>query len=177
MPLPRGLTRFVAGAVLLSSAACGKGDGSGDKAIADTTSTPIAPPATTPAAAPGGSTAAAGSIALADVAGTWKMSAVPTTGADKTPTLYTLTATGEPGGWKVVFANGLTQTPRVSALGDSIVFDMGPYPSVRRKGVTVTTHSLLRKQGDKLVGTVTAHYAGAGADSVVTLKSEGTKGP
>jgi hypothetical protein len=173
MPLPSGFARVAPVLALFALAACSKSE----KSIADTTSTPIAPPSTTPAAAPGGSTSAAGSIALADVAGTWKMRSVPTTGSDTAPTLSTLTATGEAGGWRMVFGNGLTQTPRVTAVGDSIVFDMGPYQSVRRKGVSVTTHGILRKQGDRLVGTIVAHYAGVGADSVVTLRTEGTKGP
>ena len=120
---------------------------------------------------------ATSSIALADVAGTWKVRAVPTTGTDKTPTDYTLTATGEPTGWKVTFANGQVVTPTVTASGDSIIVDMGPFPSVRRKGVTVTTHSVSRKQGDKLIGTTVAHDNTKGADSVVTLTLDGTKTP
>jgi hypothetical protein len=173
MPLPSGVTRVAPVLALLALAACSRSE----KSIADTTSTPIAPPSSTPAATAGGSTSAAGSIALADVAGTWKMRSVPTTGADTSPTLSTLTATGEAGGWKMVFGNGLTQAIRVTAVGDSIIYDMGPYQSVRRKGVSVTTHGVLRKQGDKLVGTIVAHYASVGPDSVVTLRSEGTKAP
>jgi hypothetical protein len=162
-------------ALALSLAACGKSDKSSEKAIADTTSTPITPVVTTPAAAPGGSTAGAGSLALADVAGTWKMRTVPTSGSDTSPTLSTLTASGEAGGWKMKFANGLTVTARVTSMADSIVYEIGPYQSVRRKGVTVTTRGVLRKAGDKLVGTLVAHYTGGGPDSVVTMRSEGTK--
>lgn len=149
-------------------AACAKSD----KTIADTTSTPV-----TPVGAESQGTVATSSIALADVAGTWKVHAVPTTGTDKTPTDYTLTATGEPTGWKVTFANGQTVTPTVTASGDSIIVDMGPFPSVRRKGMKVTTHSVTRKQGDMLVGTTVAHYDTKGADSVVTLTLEGKKAP
>jgi hypothetical protein len=41
----------------------------------------------------------------------------------------------------------------------------------------VTTHGVYRKDGDKLVGRVTAHYATKGADSVLVLRSEGTRAP
>jgi hypothetical protein len=35
----------------------------------------------------------------------------------------------------------------------------------------------MRKEGDKLVGTTTAHYQIKGADSVLTLRSEATRAP
>ena len=53
--------------------------------------------------------------------------------------------------------------------------DAGPYESVLRKGVKVTTHSVFRLQDGKLVGTTVAHYAIKGADSVRNLRSEGTR--
>jgi hypothetical protein len=37
------------------------------------------------------------------------------------------------------------------------------------------TESVFRLQNGKLVGTTTAHYTKSGADSVLVLKSEGTK--
>jgi hypothetical protein len=43
--------------------------------------------------------------------------------------------------------------------------------------VKVTTTSVYRLQGDKLVGTTVAHYQTKGADSVLHLQSMGTKGP
>lgn len=149
-------------------AACAKTE----KAPADTVS--AAMPAPTTATAAG---AMATPITLADVAGTWKMRATPTSGADMTTTDYTLVATAEPGGWKATYANGMVVPARVSAAGDSIIFDMGPYKSVRRKGVDVTTHGVFRKQGDKLVGTTKAHYNVKTADSTLTLSVEGTKAP
>ena len=168
MPLPRG-TQLAIVVAVLSLGACTKAE----KPVADTLSTAMAPVASpTPA---GGSMSGAPSIALADVAGTWKVHSVPTSGRDTSPTNYTMTATGEPNGWKIEFANGLVVVPRVTTSGDSIIYDMGPYQSVRRKGVQVTTHGVLHKQGDKLVGTVVAHYMGGGADSVITLRGEGTK--
>ena len=151
-------------------AACAKTD----KTVADTTSTAMQPAGTTATA----SGAMAGTpIALADVAGTWKMRAVPTSGSDMTPTEYTLVATGEPGGWKATFANGLAVPVRVTPAGDSITFEMGPYKSIRRKGVDVTTRGVFRKQGDKMVGHATAHYNVKTADSTLMLNVEGTKAP
>ena len=143
-----------------------------EKAPADTVS--AAMPAPTTATASG---AMATPITLADVAGTWKMRAVPTSGADMTPTEYTLVATAEPGGWKATFANGLAVPVRVTTGGDSLMFEMGPYKSVRRKGVDVMTRGVFRKQGDKMVGHSSAHYSVKTADSVLMLNVEGTKAP
>jgi hypothetical protein len=51
----------------------------------------------------------------------------------------------------------------------------GPYPSVRRKGVQVTTDGVMRLQAGSLVGTNTAHYKVKTADSVLVLNTTGTK--
>ena len=64
---------------------------------------------------------------------------------------------------------------RVTVSGDSIMTATGPYESVLRKGVQVTTDGVLRKQDGKLVGISTAHYRTAGADSVVRLRIEMTR--
>jgi hypothetical protein len=61
--------------------------------------------------------------------------------------------------------------------GDSLISKTGTFASQRRKGVKVMTESAFRIQGGKLVGTSVAHYAGAGADSVLRLRTEGTKMP
>ena len=114
-------------------------------------------------------------IVLADLAGTWKFRAVPTSGTDTTATEYTLNATADK--WTNTYANGLKVPVNVTASGDSLITDSGPYASVRRKGVQVTTHGVFRKEGDKLVGTTTAHYKTKGADSVLTLRAEGTRTP
>jgi hypothetical protein len=55
------------------------------------------------------------------------------------------------------------------------VADAGPYESVLRKRLKVTTHSVFRLQEGKLVGTTAAHYTTKGADSVRNLRSEGTR--
>jgi hypothetical protein len=53
----------------------------------------------------------------------------------------------------------------------------GTFASQRRKGVKVTTEGSVKVQNGKLVGTTVAHYAKAGADSVLRLHVEGTKMP
>jgi hypothetical protein len=132
--------------------------------------------AVAPAVAPA-APAAPAAIVLADIAGKWNVVAVPTTG-DTTPTKFVLTVAATPDGFTQTYANGLVVKPKVVVDADSIVSDAGPYASVRRKGVKVVTHSVMRKEGDKLVGTSTAHYQGVkGADSVLTLRTEGTRAP
>ncbi|NUR36355.1 MAG: hypothetical protein HOQ30_20365 [Gemmatimonadaceae bacterium] len=150
---------------------CAKADNKADSAAA--VSAASTPATTTTAAA-----TMPAPIALADVAGTWKVRAVPTSGSDTAATETTLTATSTTEGWSTKFANGLVVPQKVTVAGDSIVTESAaPYKSVRRKGVTVTTRGVYRKEGDKLVGTVTAHYTVKGPDSVMVLRSEATKQP
>lgn len=113
-------------------------------------------------------------ISLDDVAGTWDMRAVPVSG-DTTATVYQLNATPE--GWTFIFTDREPVDVTVQIEGDNIVADAGPYESVRRPGVMVTTHGVWRLEGDRLVGDVTAHYTTEGADSVLQLNSEGTRAP
>ena len=61
--------------------------------------------------------------------------------------------------------------------GDSLISKTGMFASQRRKNVKVMTENAFKIQGGKLVGTTIAHYAGAGADSVLRLQTEGTKMP
>jgi hypothetical protein len=112
---------------------------------------------------------------LADAAGTWNVRSVPEAG-DTTPTTYVLTATAD-SAWKIAFPSGLVVPAHAMAAGDSIVAQAGPFASQRRKGVQVTTETVLRRVGDRLVGTTVAHYKTAGADSVLRLRVEGTRAP
>ena len=148
-------------------AACGKSE----QAAADSAAAAAAaaPPAAAPAPAP--------ALSLADVAGKWQMTAVPESGTDTTTTKYVLTATADTTGWDITFPSGLKVPLKVSAAGDSVYSKTGTFASQRRKGVKVMTESSLRLQAGKLVGTSIAHYAGAGADSVLRLRVEGTKMP
>jgi len=114
------------------------------------------------------------SVNLADVAGKWNMRSVPTTG-DTTATTYVLTATSNTSGWTITFPGRASIPASVSVDGDSIMIDAGPFPSVRRKGVQVTTNGVTRLQGGNLVGSNTAHYKVKTADSVLTLTTTGTR--
>jgi hypothetical protein len=149
----------------LALAACGGGDTEGtDTAMGDTAG--MVAPMPAPAA-----------LSLADVAGRWNMRAVPESG-DTTPTMYVLTATADTTGWTITFPNREPVPTRVVAVaGDSVVTETGPYESARRRGVQVTTQAVFRMMGDSLVGTTVAHYRTTGADSVLRLRSSGTKAP
>ncbi len=121
--------------------------------------------------------AAPAPISLGAVAGRWDMRAVPESG-DTTATTYVMTATADSTGWMMAFPDRAPVKLRlVSVGGDSIVAEAGPYASVRRRGVQVTTHSVMRMQGDRLVGHTTAHYKTTGPDSVLQLRTEGTRRP
>ncbi|MEO7712862.1 MAG: hypothetical protein ABIV10_08090 [Gemmatimonadaceae bacterium] len=153
---------------------CGKSDGASDsdaKKAADSAAAANAAGAMTPTPMAGAS------LALSDIAGKWMVRSVPQGGTDTTATEFTLTATGTTEGWTFAYKNGLTVPVRVMVAGDSVVTDAGPHKSVRRKGVDVTTHGSFRKDGDKIVGTTMAKYNTKGADSTLTLRTEGVRIP
>lgn len=136
--------------------------------------------------APAPDTTAAGTetgpatIALADVAGRWDVTATPESGTDTSATLYTLNATSDTTGWTITFKNRPDQPVAmrvVSVDGDSIVTESGPFESARRKGVQVTTRSVMRMAGPRLVGSTHARYATTGADSVLVLRTDATRAP
>ena len=132
-----------------------------------------APAAAAPAAAP----APAPALTLADVAGKWQMRSAPESGTDTSATTYVLTATTD-STWTMTFPSGLKVPVHVTVAGDSLMEKTGSFASQRRKGVKVAmTEGTLRLQNGKLVGTTTAHYAKAGPDSVLRLRTEGTKMP
>jgi hypothetical protein len=128
-----------------------------------TTSTTASTTTTTPAP-----------INLADIAGKWDMRSVPATG-DTTPTTYVLTATATTSGWTIKFPGRAPIDARVAVAGDSVIVQAGPYPSVRRKGVTVNTNGSFHLQGGNLVGSNTAHYKVKTPDSVLVLTTTGTR--
>jgi hypothetical protein len=139
-------------------AACAKKE---QPPAADTTAMAPPPPATT----------------MADMAGKWSVQVMP---ADKDTTLltYELNATADTSGWTLTFPGRDPIPMRVSPMsGDSVMIDAGPYPSALRKGVQVWTHTVARLQGGNLVSTTVAHYATNKPDSVVNLRSTGTKVP
>jgi hypothetical protein len=132
---------------------------------------PEAPPAEPPAAPP-----AAPAINLADVAGTWNMKTMAED-SDSALVTYTMTLTGTTDGWTINFPGRDPMPMTATVSGDSVITTVAPYESMLRKGVQVSTTSVVRLVDGKLVGTTVARYATAGADSVVRLRMEGTKAP
>ena len=114
-------------------------------------------------------------ISLSDVAGTWDMRSVPEAGADTTTTVYQIQATAD--AWTLMLPDRDPIEAAVTTSGDSIIVDAGPFESVRRDGLMVSTHSTFRLEGDMLVGTTVAHYETSDADSVLRLHVEGTRAP
>jgi len=163
------LQRSTSIAISLCAAAVLVGCAKKDEAAVDTSS--MAASTTTTTTAP----AAPAPINLADVAGKWNVRAVPTAGPDTSATTYVLNATANTSGWTITFPGRKPMAVTVKTDADSIMIDAGPYPSVRRKGVTVTTNAVTRLQGGSLVGTSTAHFRVKTADSVMTLTQTGTR--
>jgi len=163
MPRLSHLAPLACAAALL--AACGGGDTDDMADMADTMGVGMQTPMAAPAM-----------LSLADVAGRWNMRAVPESG-DTTPTTFVVTATADTTGWTTTFPDRAPLATRVTAAGDSVVTEVGPYESVRRRGVQVRTRSVLRMDGDRLTGTAVAHYVTTGADSVLRLRVEGTRAP
>jgi hypothetical protein len=118
-------------------------------------------------------------ISLADVAGRWNVTSAPESGADTTTTRYVLNAMSDTAGWTITFPNRPQPVAVrvVSVDGDSIMTEAGPFESVRRKGVQVTSRTVFRRDGDRLVGSTRARYASTGADTVLVLRLEGTRAP
>ncbi|HEX3533680.1 MAG TPA: hypothetical protein VH209_11690 [Steroidobacteraceae bacterium] len=142
-----------------------------DNAAIDTTASSSASTTTATTMAPAPAPAP---VNLADFAGKWDVRSVPVSG-DTTPTNYVLTATSTTSGWSIKFPGRAAIPAKVTVAGDSVEIDAGPYQSVRRKGVTVTTNGGLRVQNGSLVGSTTAHYKVKTADSVLVLNSTGTR--
>ncbi len=115
-------------------------------------------------------------LALTEVAGTWDMRVMPEQG-DSTLMTFTMIATADPSGWKFNFPKRPPVPASATASGASLVLEAGPYESVFRRDVKVTTYTVARLQGGKLVGATAARYATSKPDSVVQLRLEGTRVP
>jgi hypothetical protein len=110
-----------------------------------------------------------------NVAGKWIVKVMPE-GKDTILLTYKLEATNDKTGWKMTLPNREPMDIRVISMdNDSIVIDNGPYSSALRKNVMVTTHSTAHLVGDKLVGKTIARYTTKGPDSLVMLRTEGTR--
>jgi hypothetical protein len=157
----RQLRIALAGAMTLTLAGCAKTE----KPVQET-ATAMATPAPTPAPAP---------VTLADFAGRWNIVARTEPGSDTAVTRVVLVATADTSGWMVELPSGRKVAHHVTLSGDSIMLKSAPYASMRRKGKQVWTEDVFRLESGKLVGTTTAHYANSGADSVLKLRTEGTR--
>ncbi len=119
--------------------------------------------------------AAAATLSLADLAGTWNVAAMTEAG-DSTLVEYQMVATGTTEGWTVTFPNRDPIPARVVAVGgDSAIVEIGPYESALRAGVMVTTRSVARLVDGRMVGTFVARYQTTSADSVLHGRHEGTR--
>lgn len=128
-----------------------------------------APPAAAPAPAP------APAFNLADAAGTWDYVAKS---GDTVLVKAVLTASADANAWTLAFEGRKPIPLKVTVSGDSLLTSAGPYPSVLRKGVQVTTDGSVRMSNGKLVGTSVAHYSVKTADSVRrNIMIEATKRP
>ena len=166
----RNMLRIAVGcSTILLVAACAKSEQATKDSAAPAAATPTPAATATPAAAP--------ALALADVAGKWQVRSVPESGKDTSATTYVLTASADTTGWMMSFPSGVKVPVHVTVAGDSLIQKTGTFSSQRRKGVKVSTEGVFRVQNGKLVGTTTAHYMKAGADSVLRLHTEGTKMP
>jgi hypothetical protein len=115
-------------------------------------------------------------IALADVAGTWDMQALPETG-DSALVTYTIVATDNMEGWTMTFPDREPIPITVTSVdGDSIMSEVGPFPSALRDNVMVTTYSVMRLVDGNLTGTFVARYDTMEADSVLYGRHMGTRG-
>lgn len=127
------------------------------------------PPAAEPAAPPP-------TFDLSAAVGTWDYLAKSATG-DTVLVKAEMTATADPAGWTILLPGRPAMPIGVTVSGDSIFTHTGPYESVLRKGVQVTTDGSLRMTNGKLVGAAMAHYSVKTADSVRMLMIEATRKP
>ena len=139
------------------------------------TSTPADTGSAAMAPAPAPAAPAAAPVSLKAVAGKYKVTSKGQNG-DTTVITYELNATGDTTGWTVTYPNRPAIPMRViSVSGDSIVTETGPFTSVRRAGVPVTTRTTYRWENGQLVGTTVAHYKVSGPDTVRVFILEGVK--
>jgi hypothetical protein len=128
-----------------------------------------------------GATAAAATavpapVTAADIVGNWTVVGKNAAG-DSTLVTYDLAVPTE-STFTLTFSNGQKVDGKIVGVsGDSIMIEAGPYASVLRRGVQVRTTGSLRLQDGKLVGTTVARYDTKRPDSVITVRTEGTRKP
>lgn len=129
---------------------------------------PETPPAADMTAAP--------SINLADLTGTWT-SVTTAPGSDSALVTSTIIASADPMAWTITLPGRDPIPMNVTVSGDSLMTASGPYESVLRPGVQVSTTGVLHLVNGQLTGPMVAHYTTTGADSVLNLVSTATKAP
>ena len=109
------------------------------------------------------------------VAGNWNLQ-LTGMNSDSVLVTYDMALSADTSAWTITLPNREPMKLRVLSMGgDSAVVEAGPYESVLRPGVQVTTTTTLRLRGDRLMGRTAAHYAIGGTDSVVQLRSRGQR--
>ena len=160
------MRRIAVLSVAALAAACVKSETSTPAADTTAAMAPAPAPAAAPAAAP---------ISLKSVAGKYRVTSKGQ-GADTSAITYELNAMGDTTGWTITYPNRPVVPVRIiSVSGDSIVTETGPFTSVRRAGVPVTTRTTYRWENGQLVGTTVAHYKVKGPDTVRVFILQGVK--
>jgi hypothetical protein len=116
------------------------------------------------------------SLSLADLAGRWTQR-VTAEGSDSVLVTSELNATADASGWTITLPGRPAMPVQVMVDGDSVMTSTGPYESVLRPGVQVTTNGVARLVNGEMVGITIARYTTTGADSVVRLSSVSTRMP
>lgn len=114
-------------------------------------------------------------MSMASLAGMWNVNVMPAD-RDTVLTSYVLNATDSTA-WKFTFTGRTDEIPmRVTGMsGDTLLTEAGPFESAVRPGQQVSIKSKNVLQDGKLVGMIDANYAGTPADSILKLRSEGTR--
>jgi hypothetical protein len=120
-------------------------------------------------------TTAAEGISLANLAGTWNMTTRSLDPSDTFVNEYQVVI--DEAGWTIHFPDRDPVPATAVVEGENVITDAGPFESVRIPGTMVTTHTVFRMEGDRLVGDVTATWQTAAGDSVGQLRTEGTRAP
>lgn len=115
----------------------------------------------------------AGALSAEDLMGTWNVTAYGP-GGDSLVS-YRMDITGDPSTWTVTFpGDNRVQARDVMMRGDSVTMTLGPYSSALREGAQVTTRTVGRLEGGRMVGQFVARYE-TGADSVLRGRFVGTR--
>ena len=120
-------------------------------------------------------TTAVEGVSLANLAGTWNMRTTSLDPSDTFINEYQIVI--DEASWTLNFPDRDPVSASFVVDGDNIITDSEPFESVRIPGTMVTTHTVFRMEGDRLVGDVTATWQMAAGDSVGRLRTEGTRAP